>query len=104
MTNESSVTIKNCEAHGSYRYDIIYKDDELKEKTMSNSFETKHYINGVDFAGMDLNQALSKIKRFEQEIDNLKEIKSESTAVKKRINELNKMLKKVVKLTDERFG
>ncbi len=64
------------------------------------AFETKHFVFGMDVANMTPGQLLEAIKKIENEIAELKLVKSKSEFIKKRIAELDGMLTKVVEVLD----
>lgn len=64
------------------------------------AFETKHFVFGMDVANMTSGQLLEAIKKIENEIADLKAVKSKSEFIKKRIAELDGMLVKVVEVLD----
>lgn len=64
------------------------------------AFETKHFVFGMDVANMTPGQLLEAIKKIENEIAELKLVKSKSEFIKKRIAELDGMLVKVVEVLD----
>lgn len=64
------------------------------------AFETKHYVFGQDVGNMTEGQLVDAIKRIENEIADLKTVKTKSTKIAAKIAELNAMLAKVVEVLD----
>lgn len=64
------------------------------------AFETKHYVFGQDVSNMTEGQLVDAIKRIENEIADLKTVKTKSTKITAKIAELNVMLAKVVEVLD----
>lgn len=64
------------------------------------AFETKHFVFGMDVANMTPGQLLEAIKKIENEIAEMKLVKSKSEFIKRRIAELEGMLAKVVEVLD----
>ena len=64
------------------------------------AFETKHYVFGQDVSNMTEGQLVDAIKRIENEIADLKTVKTKSTKITAKIAELNAMLAKVVEVLD----
>lgn len=64
------------------------------------AFQTKHYIYGADVEQMSDAQLIDAIKKIEAEIADLASVKTKSTKVKAKIDELQAMLKSVVEVLD----
>lgn len=66
------------------------------------AFETRHFVNGRDVKGMSDNELIEAIRRLENEIADLKTVKTKSKAITKKIEELGDMLSKTVEILDAR--
>lgn len=66
------------------------------------AFETRHFVNGRDVKGMTDNELIEAIRRLENEIADLKTVKTKSKAITKKIEELGDMLSKTVEILDAR--
>lgn len=69
---------------------------------MKKTFETVHYFQGHDIAGLDKEQIFDAIIELEGRIERLENIKTESKLVRKEIKRLNKALTKLVEQADAR--
>jgi hypothetical protein len=74
-----------------------------EEPTVNNSttaFETRHYVFGQDVSTLSEGQLVDAIKRIENEIADLKTVKTKSTKIAAKVADLNTMLAKVVEVLD----
>jgi hypothetical protein len=79
----------------------------LNEKTPMGStktpaFETRHFVFGIDIKSLSDDQLISGIKEVENEIADLKTVKTKSKKITDRISELDGMLKSIVEVLDAR--
>jgi len=70
--------------------------------TMKPTFETKHYINGTEAKSLDENALIQVIADGEAQIERLKAVKTKSTAITKKIAQIEETLKSVVAELDSR--
>jgi predicted RNA-binding protein with PIN domain len=74
---------------------------KYKETIMNNvPFKTIDYVFGQDIKGMTEDQLLDAIRTVEKEIESYASIKSKSTKVDKRKEELNAALVRIVEALD----
>ncbi|MBX9922240.1 MAG: hypothetical protein K2Y33_20805 [Mycolicibacterium frederiksbergense] len=76
------------------------QQEEPPVNQTTTAFETKHYVFGQDVSNMTEGQLTDAIKRIENEIADLKTVKTKSTKITAKIAELNAMLAKVVEVLD----
>ena len=76
-------------------------DDSPMEIKSIMKIETKHYVNDIDIATMTIDQKVALIKKTEDQIDELKKVKTESQMVRNEIAKLSKFLIEAVVLFDE---
>ncbi|WP_374335452.1 hypothetical protein [Methyloversatilis sp.] len=79
------------------------ENEDMNQTTISTpAFETRHFVNGRDVTNMTDNELIEAIRRLENEIADLKTVKTKSKAITKKIEELGDMLSKTVEILDAR--
>jgi len=77
-------------------------DTETEMSNNYQAFETKHYVFGTDVSTMNEADLISAIKKVENEIANLKSVKTKSTKISAKIAELKGMLDEIVSVLDSK--
>lgn len=95
----------NNERHASRKTEAIEavpnETETQEENTMSQAaFVTKSYIYGKDVEQMTEQELINAIRSVETEIDSLKTVKTPSTKIAAKIEELQGMLAKIVGVLD----
>lgn len=67
-----------------------------------NTFETKHFVNGVEASTLSDSQLIHAIKVLESEISSLKEVKTESQKILAKIASLDQQRQEIAALLDSR--
>lgn len=75
---------------------------EMNATTSTPAFQTKHYVFGQDTTTMTEEQLISAVQSVENEISNLKGIKTKSKAIDKKIVAWQTMLDSIVEVLDNR--
>lgn len=76
------------------------KEEPIVAKTPA--FETKHFVDGQDASTITDEGLIHAIKRLETEIEALRQVKTKSTKISAKIEELNTQREAIAKLLDSR--
>lgn len=77
------------------------KEPIIMAKT-TPSFETKHFVNGIDATTLTDNELITAIKDLETKLKALREIKTESTRIALKIEQLDEQRLAIAVLLDSR--
>lgn len=82
--------------------EITMNPNSISTTASGTPFETRHYVFGQNINDMTAGQLIEAVKRVENEITDLKSVKTKSTHIAAKIKELEGMLAKIVEQLDSK--